>query len=177
MKYEYWIGMVQMKPLIKLVLLVITTISIISCSEKVDVPELNEIKSAQLIPEHGGFGADSFSLDVNNSTQNAIIEKVLDLVKASDVVNNGEKQNQFGAFSWNPTKFIIKMKNGDTIEIEPAIDAITTKSEDGSVLTQGQKLKDQVQVSIHRNESFNSFRLTSDELVIWIDGSWKQDIH
>jgi hypothetical protein len=159
---------------ILMLILLTATICLIGCqknTKSIEVQDVNQVVSAQLIPSHGGASDDKgILLDVKNPKEKKVISNIIKLLQEAKIM--GAASDQFMSMGGSPTSLVIKFKNGIAIQIVDAVGAVAKKLDNGNTEVHSESIPKQV--TVYQNN--DAWRIVSPELKVWIETEWRKDV-
>lgn len=153
------------------VLVILLAVSLGGCTADFAKPKLEDVASVSLVgPCTGATCGKSYLLTLDNPRDAQIINKILNWVDTSETV--GDAKHEMVLMGGSPRKLEISLRNGQTLYIQPAIDAVGRKIPNGYE-EKGVAVMDQLTVyQIGRKP----IRILSRDLKAWLEGKWESDI-
>lgn len=129
------------------------------------VPTIENISSIKVVPAKvGASKRDEFSFDLSNKEQLNMVNNILYWLKSGQIIGNSKGDMIYHGGS--PTYLVIELKDGSKIQIQSAVDAITTKVPYGTEV-KGQSVSGQV--TLYFSDSRKPIRELAPELKSFID--------
>jgi hypothetical protein len=157
-----------------MVILLTASIGLIGCqknTKSIEVQDVNQVASAQLIPAHHAGASDKvILLDVKNAKEKKVILKIIKLLQEAKMA--GVASDQFMSRGGSPTSLVIKFTNGETVQVIDAISAIAKTLENGYTEVHSESIPNLV--TIYQNNK--AWRIVSPELKVWIKTDWSKDV-
>ena len=158
--------------LISLFLLVViglTVYVIFKGTNQFKVPTIEKISSIKIVPAKAGGGKrDELSFDLSKKENLDMVNNILLWLKSGQIIGSSKGDMVYNGGT--PTYLIIELKDGTTIQVQSAVDAITTKLSNGTEV-RGQNVAGQV--TLYFSNTRKPIREISPELKSFIDDGWK----
>jgi photosystem II stability/assembly factor-like uncharacterized protein len=131
-------------------------------------PQIEDVASAQYSLNSTHDNPDPY--DINNTADRQLISQILGWLRSAKPVDGATTHVMF---SMGPSDLVIKLKNGNSVTIEPAIDSITKKLSNGSTEIDSKGNKGQV---VYR-QGEQAIRLEAPKLSDWLSNGWNAGEH
>ncbi|WP_380024957.1 hypothetical protein [Effusibacillus consociatus] len=147
------------------------TLFVTGCSNSSSTkPQLTEIESITIVgPCTGALCDKSFTLYPSNPDDRKIIDKIANWFNLSHVV--GDAKNELIAVGSSPRRIEIKLKNGEVLRIQSAVESVE-KTKDGYEVTAEDVMN---QITVYQTDK-KPLRVNSPEIKAWINEKWREDI-
>jgi hypothetical protein len=152
-----------------IVSITLLSVTIYKEKNKFTVPAIENISTIKIVPAKTGGGTrEELSFDLSKKEHLDMVNNMLEWLGSAQTISHGKGDMIY--HGGTPTYLIIELKDGTTVQIQSAVDSITTEIPNG-IMVSSQSVAGQVTLYISNVKK--PVRELSPELKDFIDNGWK----